>query len=72
MGSEKFCLTWTDFEANISTAFRELREEKDFFDVTLVCNEDQLQAHKVLHLPKFIQIQHLPTFWIASMRNEIL
>ena len=72
MGSEKFCLSWTDFESNISVAFRELREEKDFFDVTLVCNEDQLQAHKVLHLPKFIQIQHLTTFRIASMRNEIL
>ena len=56
MGSEKFCLTWTDFEANINVAFRELREEKDFFDVTLVCNEDQIQAHKVLHLSKFIQI----------------
>ena len=50
MGSEKFCLSWTDFESNISVAFRELREEKDFFDVTLVCNEDQIQAHKVLHL----------------------
>ena len=58
MGSEKFCLTWTDFEANISVAFRELREEKDFFDVTLVCNEDQIQAHKVLHLAKFIPLSN--------------
>ena len=48
MASEKFCLRWTDFESNISVAFRELREEKDFFDVTLVCNEDQIQAHKVI------------------------
>ena len=58
MGSEKFCLTWTDFESNISVAFRELREEKDFFDVTLVCNEDQIQAHKVLHLAKFIPLSN--------------
>jgi len=48
MANEKFCLRWTDFESNISVAFRELREEKDFFDVTLVCNEDQIQAHKVI------------------------
>merc|ERR1711862_924200 len=49
MGSaEKFCLRWNDFEANISTAFRELREDKDFFDVTLACDDDQLQAHKVI------------------------
>ena len=50
MGSEKFCLSWADFESSISVAFRELREEKDFFDVTLICNEDQIKAHKVLHL----------------------
>ena len=47
--SEKFCLKWNDFETNISLAFRELREEKDFFDVTLACDDDnQIQAHKVI------------------------
>jgi len=45
---EKFCLRWNDFESNISLAFRELREEKDFFDVTLACDDDQIQAHKVI------------------------
>ena len=50
MENEEFCLQWTDFESNISIAFRELREEKDFFDVTLVCNEGQTQAHKVFTL----------------------
>jgi len=47
-GAEKFCLRWNDFEANISSAFRELREDKDFFDVTLACDDDQIQAHKVI------------------------
>jgi len=46
--SEKFCLRWNDFEANVSGAFRELREEKDFFDVTLACEDNQLEAHKVI------------------------
>jgi len=46
--SEKFCLRWNDFERNISGAFRELREDKDFFDVTLACDDDQIQAHKVI------------------------
>ena len=31
-----------------SGAFRELREDKDFFDVTLACDDEQLQAHKVI------------------------
>jgi len=48
MSSEKFCLRWNDFETNISLAFRELREEKDFFDVTLACDDSQVQAHKVI------------------------
>merc|ERR1712106_118743 len=48
MSAEKFCLRWNDFETNISVAFRELREEKDFFDVTLACGDSQIQAHKVI------------------------
>ena len=48
METEKFCLRWNDFETNISTAFKELREDKDFFDVTLACDDDQIQAHKVI------------------------
>jgi hypothetical protein len=48
MESEKFCLRWNDFETNISEAFRELREEKDFFDVTVACDDNQIQAHKVI------------------------
>ena len=48
MSSEKFCLKWNDFEANISGAFRELRDDKDFFDVTLACDDDQINAHKVI------------------------
>jgi len=48
VSTEKFCLRWNDFESNISGAFRELREDKDFFDVTLACDDEQLQAHKVI------------------------
>jgi len=48
MSSEKFCLRWNEFETNISDAFRELREEKDFFDVTLACDDSQIEAHKVI------------------------
>ena len=48
MASEKFCLKWNDFENNISVAFRDLRDEKDFFDITLACEDSQIQAHKVI------------------------
>ena len=49
MGSEKFCLRWNDFESNISSAFKDLRDDKDFFDLTLACEDDEkIQAHKVI------------------------
>ena len=48
MGTDKFCLRWNDFEGNISSAFRELRDDKDFFDVTLACDDEQIQVHKVI------------------------
>ena len=49
--SDKFCLRWNDFETNISAAFQELRDDEDFFDVTLCCGPDgtdRLRAHKVI------------------------
>ena len=53
--SEKFCLRWNDFENNIGIAFRELRDDKDFFDVTLACDDEQIQAHKVISLLTILQ-----------------
>jgi len=48
MSSEKFCLRWNDFERNISSAFKDIRDEKEFFDITIACEDEQLQAHKVI------------------------
>jgi len=45
---EKFCLRWNNFENNISNTFKELREDGDFFDVTLACDDDQVQVHKLV------------------------
>lgn len=51
--AENFCLRWNDFESNVSVAFRDLRNEEDFFDVTLACDDTSgqgrtLRAHKVI------------------------
>ena len=49
MSDEKFCLKWNEFEHFAAKSFNNLREEKDFFDVTLV-SEDlvQFDSHKVV------------------------
>ena len=46
---EKFCLKWNDFQTTVSQSFGKLRQEKDFFDVTLVSDDEkQIQAHKLV------------------------
>ena len=42
------CLQWNDFERNISQAFKQLREDEDFFDVTIACDDEEVKAHKVI------------------------
>ena len=47
--SEKLCLQWNDFKENTIGAFGNLREENEFADVTLACEDgDQVEAHKVV------------------------
>ena len=47
--SEKLCLQWNDFQENVKSAFGNLREDNDFADVTLACEDgQQVEAHKVI------------------------
>jgi len=47
--SEKLCLKWNDFQVNTNTAFGSLRNDSDFSDVTLACEDgQQVEAHKVI------------------------
>ena len=47
--SEKLCLKLNDFLENVNKAFGNLREEKEFADVTLACEDgQQVEAHKVI------------------------
>ncbi len=54
MGSasaENFRLRWNDFAANVSSSFRQLRDDRDFFDVSLTCEDlpgKVLRAHRVV------------------------
>ena len=46
---EKLCLQWNDFKENVSSAFGEWRQNKEFTDVILACEDgQQVEAHKVI------------------------
>ena len=47
--TEKFCLKFDDFKANVNTAFGSLRKDREFADVTLACEDgNQVKAHKIV------------------------
>ena len=47
--SDKFCLKWKDFQANITSQFSHMRTDDDFSDVTLACDGiEKIEAHKVV------------------------
>ena len=78
---EKLCLNWKNFQQNISSAFRELRSDNDFSDVTLACEDGfQLSAHKVIlasSSPFFMNILKMnknphPFIYMRGLKSEDL
>ena len=60
MMSEKLSLQWNDFKENAVNAFGSLKEDKDFTDVTLVCEDGkQVEAHKVILANSSPFFQHI-------------
>ena len=46
---ETYCLKWNSFQTNISNTISDFRREEDFFDVTLVTDDQQfIPAHKLV------------------------
>ena len=79
--SEKLCLQWNDFQENIKGAFENMRENNDFADVTLVCEDgQQVEAHKVILAASSPFFQKLlgrnkhphPLIYMRGMKSEDL
>lgn len=49
-GAETFCLKFNDFQANLTSAFNELREESDLLDTSIICDNggQVIRAHKLV------------------------
>ena len=48
MNDENYLLKWNDFEKNLSEGLRSLKADKTFCDVTLACEDSELEAHRVV------------------------
>ena len=79
--SEKLCLNWNNFQENIQSAFQNLRDDQDFADVTLACEDGQrIEAHKVILAASSPVLQKLlkhnkhphPLIYMRGMKSENL
>jgi len=78
---EKLCLKWKDFQENAISAYGTLREDGEFADVTLACEDgQQMEAHKVIlasSSPFFLNLlrrnKHShPLIYMRGMKSEDL
>ena len=74
-------MQWNDFRDNVNCAFRNLREDPDFADVTLACEDgEQVEAHKVILAASSPFFQSLlgrikhphPLIYMRGMKSEDL
>ena len=47
-GSDSISLENTEFTGNISKTFQDIRSSREFSDVTLACEDHQIEAHRVV------------------------
>jgi len=76
---EKYSLKWNDFTSNLSSAFNELRDDEDFFDITLLTEESEIRCHKLIlgacspHFRAIIKrlaaVQN-PAIYLRGVRHE--
>merc|ERR1712129_492486 len=78
---KKLCLKWNDFQENAVSAFETLREDREFADFTLACEDgQQMEAHKAilassspffLNLLRRIKHPH-PLIYMRGLKSEDL
>merc|ERR1712129_22493 len=78
---EKLCLKWNDFQENAISAFGTLRDDKEFSDVTLACEDgQQMEVHKVVLAASSPFFQNIltknkhphPLIYMRGMKSEDL
>ena len=77
---DNLCVKWDGFQKNIKLSFAELRDDKDFSDVTLACGDEIIEVHKIVlsasssyfkKILKKIKYPH-PTIFMGGVRAKDL
>ena len=79
--TKKLCVEWDDFQQNVKSSFKELREDREFADVTLVCQDGkEFEVHKnilAFSSPLFMDILRTrkhphPLLYLSGVTSDIL
>lgn len=46
--TDQYCLKWNNYQSSVTRAFKSLRDDDDFVDVTLSADGKNLRAHKIV------------------------
>ena len=58
--TDKVCVKWNDFQEDITTSIVSLRDDNEFTDVTLACEDgQQVETHKVILASSSLFFQNL-------------
>ena len=81
ISDEKLCLQWIGFQAYLTSAFGDLRNDKEFTDVTLACEDgQQVEVHKLVLISPSPFFKNLlqtnkhphPLIYIRGVKSEDL
>ena len=80
MADEKLCLKWNGFQGLLQTSIQQLKNDDDFTDVTLACEDQSIKAHKVILSacsPVFKKLLKAhphpqPLIYVKGMKSSIL
>ena len=76
--SDTFCLKWNEFEKNITDTLKDVKDDADFYDVTLACEDQLIQAHKLIisacspffrHILK-LHRHNVPLLYLKGVRHK--
>ena len=73
MANQTLCLKWDGFQDQERASFQELRNDTDFTDVTLACEDQNIKAHKVILSACSRQHCHLSIcdYWLSWTNTSI-
>ena len=78
--NETLCLKWNAFGDTVSQAFHQLRTDGDFFDVTLACEDQCVEAHRsilstcspIFHNILKLKPHSQPVIFLRGVSHQIL